>query len=410
MPEGKGYCITTYKFRLYKKHLDWFMETKKLYCQVAEFYLALIFQEQMAGLSDYELQRKLEILTQGEKRKGTAPVYPLPFGKVPLYFRRAALREAAAAARSYQTRRETFKGEVQKPVKLDTSPVYYKGMYRNLAVESGKLELKLYTGSEWKWSAYRFTMDGRSIPEGAELLSPTIKMKKGQAYLHFPVKEVVEDVRTVKERGNEKALFVSLQLGDVFAACVTEGPEHIHMVRGGDQFRHRRSRLEQRLKRAREAEKRKEIENIKEKLRDLISEQAHKASREIVAFAEETGCRVIVVPDYQGNPGFHARPYLKASDYDWIGRRIIEYASYKSFQKGIVLCRVPVKGISSECSVCGAKIKRYNEGHRPGTGYLGGRLYECPNGHKGNTAVNTARNVGRRYQTQIKNNAVWDGA
>ena len=133
-----------------------------------------------------------------------------------------------------------------------------------------------------------------------------------------------------------------------------------------------------------------------------MKEQAHKVSREIVSFAEQMECKVIAVPDYQGNPGFNAKPYLKASDYDWIGRRIIEYTSYKSFQKGIVLCRVPVKGISSECSLCEAKIRRYNEGHKSGTGYLGGRLYECPNGHKGNTALNTARNVRKRYAEMMR--------
>ena len=107
---------------------------------------------------------------------------------------------------------------------------------------------------------------------------------------------------------------------------------------------------------------------------------------------------MIAIPDYQGNLGLNRKPYFQYSDYDWIGRRIIEYTAYKSFQKGIVLCRIPVKGISEKCSQCGAKIKRYNEGHKPGMGYLGGRLYLCPNGHKGNTAINIAENIGIRYR------------
>jgi len=398
--------------------LERFVFTKNLYCQVTAFYLALIFDKDFSGLSDYELQRSIEVLTQGEKKKGIEPEYPLPYGKVPLYFRRAALREAAAAARSYISRAEKAgNGKVSIPKNLNTSPVYYKGMYRNLDLHNKQIELKLFNGKEWKWDKYHFTMDGRELVEGVELLSPTIKIDRKQVFLYFPVKQQVDDVRTVKERAGERYLAVSLQMGEVFAACVAEQPEsvkaeerikrHIYMVRGGKKFYHRRRLLEDKLRLAVEAGKREglpqtteteRIQRIRRKLRYVIKEEAHRVSREIVNFAEKENCRVIAIPDYQGNLGLNRKPYFQYSDYDWIGRRIIEYTAYKSFQKGIVLCRIPVKGISEKCSQCGAKIKRYNEGHKPGMGYLGGRLYLCPNGHKGNTAINIAENIGIRYR------------
>lgn len=418
MEKKQGYSITTYQFRLYQKHLERFVFTKNLYCQVTAFYLALIFDKDFSGLSDYELQRSIEVLTQGEKKKGIEPEYPLPYGKVPLYFRRAALREAAAAARSYISRAEKAgNGKVSIPKSLNTSPVYYKGMYRNLDLHNKQIELKLFNGKEWKWDKYHFTMDGRELVEGVELLSPTIKIDRKQVFLYFPVKQQVDDVRTVKERAGERYLAVSLQMGEVFAACVAEQPEsvkaeerikrQIYMVRGGKEFYHRRRLLENKLRMAVEAGKREglpqtteteRIQRIRRKLRYVIKEEAHRVSREIVNFAEKENCRVIAIPDYQGNLGLNRKPYFQYSDYDWIGRRIIEYTAYKSFQKGIVLCRIPVKGISEKCSQCGAKIKRYNEGHKPGMGYLGGRLYLCPNGHKGNTAINTAENIGIRYR------------
>ena len=144
MEKKQGYSITTYQFRLYQKHLERFVFTKNLYCQVTAFYLALIFDKDFSGLSDYELQRSIEVLTQGEKKKGIEPEYPLPYGKVPLYFRRAALREAAAAARSYISRAEKAgNGKVSIPKNLNTSPVYYKGMYRNLDLHNKQIELKL---------------------------------------------------------------------------------------------------------------------------------------------------------------------------------------------------------------------------------------------------------------------------
>lgn len=432
--EGKqGYSITTYRFRLYRKHPEWFVCTKELYSKTADFYLSLILDRELSGLSDYELQRAVEVLSQGEKKKGIAPECPVPYGKLPLYFRRAALREAAAAARSYMARAKREDGDgraARMPESLDTSPVYYKGMYRNLDLSSHKIELKLFTGTEWKWDTWHFTTDGRELSEDAELLSPTIKIEGKQIFLHFPVKQPVDDVRAVRERAGERYLAVSLQLGEVFAACVAERPDmeengekaeeetdcqerteteepserRIRMIRGGKEFSHRRRLLENKLKQAVEDGKKAgltqtaETERIRRKLKYIIREEAHRVSREIVNFAEEERCRVIAVPDYQGNPGLNKKPYLPSSDYDWIGRRIIEYTAYKSFQKGIVLCRIPVKGISESCSRCGAKIRRYNEGHRPGEGYLGGRLYVCPNGHRGNTAVNTAENVGKRYR------------
>ena len=419
--EGKqGYSITTYRFRLYRKHPEWFACTKELYCKAADFYLALILGRELSGLSDYELQRAVEVLSQGEKKKGIAPECPMPYGKLPLYFRRAALREAAAAARSYAARAEKEDGQdVCMPKHLDTSPVYYKGMYRNIDLSGHKIELKLFTGTEWKWDTWHFTTDGREIAEDAELLSPTIKIEGKQIFLHFPVKQPVDDVRAVRERAGERYLAVSLQLGEVFAACVAERPgagekgeteeeepseRRIRMIRGGKEFSHRRRLLENKLKQALEDGKKAglaqtaETERIRRKLKYIIKEEAHRVSREIVNFAEEEKCRVIAVPDYQGSPELNRKPYLPSSDYDWIGRRIIEYTAYKSFQKGIVLCRIPVRGISESCSRCGAKIRRYNEGHKPGEGYLGGRLYICPNGHRGNTAVNTAENVGKRYR------------
>ena len=70
----KGYSITTYRFRLYRKHPEWFVSTKEIYCKVADFYLALILDRGLAFLSDYELQRRVEVLTQGEKKQGISEI------------------------------------------------------------------------------------------------------------------------------------------------------------------------------------------------------------------------------------------------------------------------------------------------------------------------------------------------
>lgn len=423
MREKQGYAVTTYRFRLYRKHPQWFHATKELYCQVADFYLSVIFRDRLEQLGDYELQRRIEVLTQGEKRKKLPPAEPLPCGRVPLYFRRAALREAAGVARSYCARAA---GQKQRglplPEHLDTFPVYYKGMYRKLDLEQGRIELKLYTGSHWKWESFRFTTDGRRIPEGAVLLSPTIKTEKEQVYLHIPVKEPVSDVRTVKERAGEEYLSVMLpsRLGgeeggggealchagrkppagetgagflagtaeDVLAACVTGRSRHTLLVRGGRSFADRKERLRRASAEVPEGERKKRWqEHMREKERSLCRRQLHEVSRAVVDFAEKEGCKIIVVPDYRWPP----EKSRGGGQAEWSERKLCDYIAYKSFQKGIVLCRIFSGGVGGACYLCGEPLQKQ------------GALYACQNGHQGNYLLNAAGNLGKRYEKRYGN-------
>ena len=86
------------------RHSDWLVKTQELYNQILEFYYNLYldtFQDGKPG--SMEALRTLEKLTiAGRDRQ---PVkYPLPWAKVPLYFRRAAINSAIAAANSYLSR------------------------------------------------------------------------------------------------------------------------------------------------------------------------------------------------------------------------------------------------------------------------------------------------------------------
>ena len=123
----------------------------------------------------------------------------------------------------------------------------------------------------------------------------------------------------------------------------------------------------------------------------------HSISRQILGYCLEQNIKVIVVPNYEMGMDFSGKKYLKTDSYRWLGRSIIKHLKYKAFQQGIVVTSVPPYHISDCCSECGAKIRKYNEGHTAGVHYYGGRLFLCPNGHKGNTARNTARNVGKNF-------------
>ena len=96
-----GYAITTYKIQLNYKHLDWFKQTQSLFDAVLAFYYQLLERQPEAlELSNQNLLRHLELQTI-PKRDGSQPETPLPYEKVPLYFRRGAINAAISLYRIY---------------------------------------------------------------------------------------------------------------------------------------------------------------------------------------------------------------------------------------------------------------------------------------------------------------------
>ncbi len=246
-----GYAITMYKIQLNYKHLDWFKQTQSLFDAVLAFYYKLLEKQPEAlSLSNQNLLRHLELQTI-KRRDGTSPETPLPFEKIPLYFRRAAINAAISMYRSYVGKLKAWQegpiksGKPSPPKCLHMSMLYYKGMYKDFDEKS--ILLKLYTGKAWAWVKHRYT--GRPFPENAGLMSPTIVIKKKKVMLHIPVKEIVEDSRTAKERvqQNEKFVAVALTGSDSLAVCTTieaDGRATApYFIKGGKELAHRRKLL-----------------------------------------------------------------------------------------------------------------------------------------------------------------------
>ena len=98
-----GSVTTTYKLHLYRKHLNWLRLTQELYHSVFAFYYEVLLNHQeLLERSNYSLMRELEILTVGTKEMKKAeqkPEYPLEtFPKLPLYFRRAVIKQKIGRA------------------------------------------------------------------------------------------------------------------------------------------------------------------------------------------------------------------------------------------------------------------------------------------------------------------------
>ncbi|WP_195268572.1 hypothetical protein [Eubacterium sp. 1001713B170207_170306_E7] len=464
-----GYAITTYKIQLNYKHLDWFKQTQALFDNVLAFYYQLLEKQPEAlSLTNQNLLRHLELQTI-KQRDGTLPKTPLPFEKIPLYFRRAAINAAISMYRSYTSKLRDWeagqekqmeneelrvensgtesqsdsglnqigkadlfqysplsilnsplkKGRPSRPRRLHMSMLYYKGMYKDFDEKS--IMLKLYTGKAWAWVKHRYT--GRPFPENAERMSPTIVTKKKKVMLHIPVKEIVEDSRTAKERvqQNEKFVAVALTGSDTLAVCTTiqaDGRATApYFIKGGKELAHRRKLLLGYTKRGIAGnnaprlmtqpigndalvvpQEHRPNKKYYEKITRVTDHYAHEVSREIVDYAIKQGAKLIVLPELKESFDQAKKPYLGKSPYDFIGRRIARYVQYKAWQKGLVAMTSKPYYASTRCYYCGASIAKHNtEYQNPSPNFYGGKNFVCKEGHKGSTALNSARNLGKGF-------------
>ncbi|WP_270655482.1 hypothetical protein [Eubacterium callanderi] len=416
-----GYAITTNKIQLNYKHLDWFKQTQSLFDAVLAFYYKLLEKQPEAlSLTNQNLLRHLELQTI-KQRDGTPPETPLPFEKIPLYFRRAAINAAISMYRSYVGKLKAWQegpiksGKPSPPKRLHMSMLYYKGMYKDFDEKS--ILLKLYTGKAWAWVKHRYT--GRPFPENAELMSPTIVIKKKKVMLHIPVKEIVEDSRTAKERvkQNEKFVAVALTGSDSLAVCTTieaDGRATApYFIKGGKELAHRRKLLLGYTKRGIAGngmthtvgnaalsvpQEHRPNKKYYDKITRLTDHYAHEVSRKIINYALKQGAKLIVLPELKESFDQAKKPYLGKTPYDFIGRRIARYVQYKAWQKGLVAMTSKPYYASTRCYHCDTPIAKYNtEYQNPSANFYGGKNFICKEGHRGSTALNSARNLGKGF-------------
>ncbi len=405
MAEKIGSSIVTYRLKLRCNHIGWVQETENLYNKVLEFYYGILTDHlDFLELSNMEVLRRLEQMTIVGRDKQPV-MMPLPFHKVPLYFRRSAINAAIGHIRSYigllqnwerKKEKAEKKGHLWKkgkpaPAKsFHASVVFYKGMFKDFG--EGSILLKLWNGRSWIW--IRHTYYGRKLPKEGMILSPTLINKGKKLFLSVSVKFPVKDIRKVKERKADKESFCAIHFtaSEVLAACaVFSGDGHVtdsYFVRGGKEFAYRRKRLLNRIKKVGEGGKK-----YKRKIFRLSSYYAHLVSRRIIDYCKEKGVKGIIVPKYAEVEGHLYGQGIEG----FLGKRIIQFLKYKAWREGIILTTISPYYIASHCCYCGTPLKRYNEGHRPGVRYFGGKLFMCKNGHQGNAALNAAKNLGKLF-------------
>ena len=242
------YAITVRRYNILFRHTEWFHQTQDLYNEILLFYYQLyleIFTDEQPGTQ--EALRILEKLTIVGRDKQPVP-NPLPWKKGPLYFRRAAINTATAAAKSYLAREEQ-----EQPTEAFTESVtFYKGMYRDF--QQNTISLKLWDGEEWQWS--RLRLRGNTVPEEGQMMSPALVLKKDHAELHIPWKIPVADGRGARERITaENKICSTIFTGqDAYTVCCildSSGKrESSFYIKGGREYANASRQIYDRIKRS----------------------------------------------------------------------------------------------------------------------------------------------------------------
>lgn len=411
MESSQYYSITTRRFVLRCAHPEWLGRTQNLYNEVILFYYNLFLDKQEQGeewevLNSREAMRRLETLTVEGRNK--CPVdNPLPWGGIPLYFRRSAINGAVTAAKGYLAGRDIN----HRTENFHCAVTFYKGAYRDLTEQS--IELKVWNGEAWTWLHCR--LSGNEIPDYAVPMSPSLILKGREQYLNLPVKVRVSDGRKARERIRQMTNVCAVQFSnnDVFVTAVVLNEagtqENVHFFRGGKEYRYLCNKTLEKIEyseskmgiagmenQTEEAITRKnsttQLYNRKywKKLKNLSEYYAHKISRQLVDYCVEQNVGILILPEYD-------KRYTRCVMYsvgNWspihLSSRIRKQLFYKAWKAGILVLETGAKGCSNVCSVCGLPVRKLGSDCR------------CENGHQFNRSLNTARNLGRKCLDSFK--------
>ena len=399
MSGKQGYIITTHILRLQCKYPEWLHKTQEFYNQILKFYYDLFLKHpELHSEGSQKALRELECLSIAGKNRPEVEC-PLPWEKVPLYFRRAAANAGIAAAKSYLTRNEKeYVGETEE---FHTAVTYYKGMYRDF--NSHEISLRLWDGGIWKW--VRCRLYGKQIPEEATIMSPSVVLSGAYIMLHTPIRQVINIVPNVKKQIDEKKNICGVQFGNgnIFAVASVMNAEKkeqkLQYFTGGKQYRHQCQIILDKIEKSRKSQggqmRGQADKKHWMKLKHLNDHYAHCISRQIVELCKEQDVGIITFPKY--DESYHRGVMKGSGNFSPIhlSTRIREYLTYKAWKEGILVLDINAKGTSSVCAVCGSEIaivdKKMNE-------------CICCEGHHSNRYLNTARNTAKRCLEQFQKN------
>ena len=342
----QGYYTLTYRFRLLDGDEQMLWKTKELYNQIVAFYLDVYFEDLSLGeIPKGQLLRAMEKLTIPGRDYGDSAVR-FPFGKVPAYFRRAAMNSAITAAKQLEARGQQWTGK-----NLNMAPVFYKGMYRDLSDK--EVELKLWDGKNWSWNQQK--LRGRPWPEEGRQMSPTLILDDMNRHpmLHVPVQMMTPDTRSIRQKMKTcvGVCGVCFNNEDTFAVCgiVRRDGSFGRCVfcRGGRQYRRLCQKTLEKIYRSKQAvgcygksNDRSLNRRYWNYLKHLTDFYAHQASCQIISFCQENSIQVLALPEYEEK--YESYVLAKAGRWSplYLGIRIRKLLEYKAWGAGISIAKV----------------------------------------------------------------------
>ena len=136
------YAITVRRYNVLFRHTDWLKKTQELYNEILLFTTDSIWKHfRISSPVHRKHLRILETLTIVDAINSRFQP-PLPWKKIPLYFRRAAINTATAAAKSYLAR-----GTQEHPTEKFTESVTFTR--ECIDFQDNTISLKLWNGESF---------------------------------------------------------------------------------------------------------------------------------------------------------------------------------------------------------------------------------------------------------------------
>lgn len=328
------------------EHPEWLVENQKLFHEVQRFYCEILQKNtHLYTLGSQQIMRELELMTISSAENPNVEA-PLPWKKLPAYFRRAAINSVIGDLKSAYTRSNGQSIQLL----TQSSVVFYQRLYKDFTGK--RITLHIWNGEEWVWLKCR--LHGNVLPEedsfGTKWMSPAVVIEKEQIYLNVPVRLPVEDARKLKQRmaDGEKICAVQFLNRKSFAvACILDKDGNqiaVRYIHGASQYVDQCQRQLERIEKSQNsngtAGQAKANQKYWMKLKNLNEHWAHKVSREILDFCREHDAKILTWEEYEEN---YSKAVMKTVG-NWsalhLSLRIKEYLTYKSWSAGIVIASV----------------------------------------------------------------------
>jgi IS605 OrfB family transposase len=228
-------------------------------------------------------------------------------------------------------------------------------------------ELDSYVKKYLKQQGHRPNLLGSKIC-GTKLIYRKTKRQEGKFFLHITLeKEVPTSIHSTTDTLLSLNNYLGVDLGITNIATTSHGTNYSGSKL--DHTRAKRTRYRQGLQRRAKALKSKRRNRIYRKIRKQANKERkfhkdinHCIAKNIVAEAERTSSRVIVLEKLSGiREQLKARRKQRNRMHSWSFAQLQEYIQYKAKLKGIRVMYIDPRHTSQRCSSCG-HVERSNRG------------------------------------------------